>query len=57
MTKDILIIGGTSGLGLELAQIYADLGHHVTITGRADPKKANVKFLPFNIDADAQSLS
>ncbi len=57
MTKDILIVGGTSGLGLELAQMYADLGHRVTITGRNDPKKANLKFLSFNIDANAQALS
>ncbi len=29
-----LIVGGTSGLGLDLARIFAGVGHSVTVTGR-----------------------
>ncbi len=35
----VLVVGGTAGLGHEVARHYHDLGHPVTITGR-DPKKA-----------------
>lgn len=35
----ILIVGGTSGLGLELARHYAQQGRSVVVTGR-DPEKA-----------------
>ena len=30
-TKDILIIGGSSGLGLELAKKYKALGHRIIV--------------------------
>jgi NAD(P)-dependent dehydrogenase (short-subunit alcohol dehydrogenase family) len=30
----VLVVGGTQGLGRELAQSYADDGRHVTVTGR-----------------------
>ena len=32
--SSVLIIGGTSGIGLEIARYYADGGHHVTLAGR-----------------------
>jgi len=32
--SSVLVVGGTSGLGLEIARHYADGGHHVTLTGR-----------------------
>ena len=35
----VLVVGGTGGLGQEVARHYHDLGHPVTITGR-DPKAA-----------------
>jgi NAD(P)-dependent dehydrogenase (short-subunit alcohol dehydrogenase family) len=39
-----LIVGGTSGLGLEIARYYADAGHRVTLTGRdADRAAAAAK--------------
>ena len=39
-----LIVGGTSGLGLEIARYYADGGHRVTLTGRdADRAAAAAK--------------
>jgi NAD(P)-dependent dehydrogenase (short-subunit alcohol dehydrogenase family) len=32
--SSFVVIGGTSGLGLEIARYYADQGHQVTLTGR-----------------------
>ncbi len=32
--SSVLVVGGTSGLGLEIARHYADGGHRVTLTGR-----------------------
>lgn len=56
MTKNILVIGGTSGLGLELAELHSAMGHTVYITGRRDPQKANLRFLYFAIDSRAQNV-
>lgn len=55
MHKDILIVGGSSGIGLALAKRYLSLGHRVTITGRKDPGLAGAKFLVFNISSDSQA--
>lgn len=49
MLKNILIVGGTSGLGLELAKVYSSLGHTVYIAGRKNPNIANVQYLNFSI--------
>lgn len=38
MMKNILIIGGSSGLGKELAKEYGNLGEHVIIVGRDEDK-------------------
>jgi NAD(P)-dependent dehydrogenase (short-subunit alcohol dehydrogenase family) len=57
MIKDILVVGGTSGLGLELAEKYTGLGHRVIITGRQDPQKPNLKFLPFDIGMCSEDIS
>ncbi len=56
MLKNILIVGGTSGLGLELATMYAILGHTVFVTGRKNPQQANINFIPFNIEACSKRL-
>jgi NAD(P)-dependent dehydrogenase (short-subunit alcohol dehydrogenase family) len=32
--SSILIVGGTAGIGLQVARHYADAGHRVTLTGR-----------------------
>lgn len=37
MKKNILIVGGTSGVGSELAKHYVSEGHNVCVTGRKDP--------------------
>lgn len=57
MIKNILIVGGTSGLGLELAILYAAAGHNVFITGRKDPKKENLKFVYFSMDSQIEKLN
>ena len=42
--SSVLIVGGTSGIGLEIARHYADGGHRVTLTGRdADRAAAAAK--------------
>ena len=41
--QNVLIIGGSSGLGLELASTLSAT-HHVVVTGRRDPKKEKVDF-------------
>jgi len=38
--SSVLIVGGTSGLGLEIARYYADAGHRVTLTGRGADRAA-----------------
>ena len=37
----VLIVGGTAGIGLELARRYHDEGHDVVITGRDGDRAAN----------------
>lgn len=42
--SSLVIVGGTAGLGLEIARHYADAGHRVTLTGRdADRAAAAAK--------------
>ena len=42
--SSVLVIGGTSGIGLEIARYYADAGHRVMLTGRdADRAAATAK--------------
>lgn len=38
--SSVLIVGGTAGIGLEVARHYADRGDHVILTGR-DPERAS----------------
>ena len=55
--KNILIVGGTSGLGLGLAKRYSELGHIISVAGRKDPQIDGLEFLSFSIDSDTQKLS
>lgn len=49
----VLVIGGTSGLGAELAQRYVQCGEHqVVVTGRADRNQAGVIFRRLSIDSN-----
>jgi NAD(P)-dependent dehydrogenase (short-subunit alcohol dehydrogenase family) len=42
--SSILVVGGTAGIGLEIARYYAEAGHRVTLTGRdADRAAAAAK--------------
>lgn len=43
MKKNALVIGGTSGLGRELAKMLSDT-HNVIITGRVNPEIENLEF-------------
>lgn len=56
MKKNILIVGGTSGVGLELAQHYVNDGHSVCITGRKNPALNGAQFEPFSISDNADQL-
>lgn len=56
MLKNILIIGGTSGLGLELARIYSLQGHTVFVTGRKNPNIPNLQFFNLPITQDSDDL-
>ena len=38
--SSVLIVGGTSGIGLEIARYYADGGHRVMLTGRDGDRAA-----------------
>lgn len=40
----VLIVGGTSGLGLELARDFVDEGSEVIATGRHDPEEKGVEY-------------
>ena len=42
MAVEVLVVGGTSGLGFELAKTYRSRGANVTITGRDEEKSGAV---------------
>lgn len=52
-----LIIGGTSGLGLELAKILRDQGDEVIITGRKNPEERGLQFQRLDLDLGEQLRS
>jgi len=54
--KNILIVGGTSGLGLELAKFYSVDGHQVCITGRNNPSLQHCSFVRLSITDDTDQL-
>lgn len=45
----IVVIGGTSGIGLETALYLKSLGYEVVIGGRKDPNKSSLKFCSLDI--------
>ena len=57
MKKNILIVGGSSGLGLDLAKHYVREGHTVCITGRHDPSLAGSTYIELDIDGDSRNLT
>ena len=56
MKKRILIVGGTSGVGSELAKLYVQDGHTVCVTGRNNPIIDGVEFQHLSIVDDATKL-
>jgi len=44
-----LVVGGTSGLGLEMAKMLRDQGYDVIVIGRHDPKVKGLKFIYTNL--------
>jgi len=44
-----LVVGGTSGLGLEMAKILRDQGYDVIVIGRHDPKIEGLKYKYTNL--------
>jgi NAD(P)-dependent dehydrogenase (short-subunit alcohol dehydrogenase family) len=56
----VVIVGGTSGICLRLAEAYADRGRHVVITGRDQERAAAVAAAipgPASVDAVAVDLA
>lgn len=56
MKKNILIIGGTSGLGLSLAKKYVDIGHTLFVTGRKKSTAVGMEYLHFPISENSEEL-
>ncbi|MEN8137954.1 MAG: SDR family oxidoreductase [Bacteroidota bacterium] len=54
--KNILIVGGSSGLGLELAKKNHLLGKNVFITGRTNPEIDYLKFYPLSIKSSTEDV-
>jgi len=52
-----LIVGGTSGLGLEIAKLLLSLGDEVIITGRKNPGIKGLQFQKFNLDLGPELAS
>lgn len=50
MQPNALIIGGSSGLGLELAHLLST-AHNVIATGRRDPRNKRITFRQLDLDA------
>jgi NAD(P)-dependent dehydrogenase (short-subunit alcohol dehydrogenase family) len=57
MFNKVLIVGGTSGLGLELAKRCHRLGHTVYIAGRHDPNIQGLKYFNLKIDHETNRFS
>ncbi|MEE9334977.1 MAG: SDR family NAD(P)-dependent oxidoreductase [Granulosicoccaceae bacterium] len=57
MNKNILIVGGTSGVGLELARHYVEEGHTVCITGRNNPNLESAQFEYLSVSSDSEQLT
>lgn len=57
MRKNILIVGGTSGVGFELARLYSIAGHNICVTGRRTIDLPGVRHHYLNIAASADALA
>ena len=51
--KNAIVVGGTSGLGLEMAKLLQrTYGYTVQIAGRTDPKEEGLSFRRLRIGSD-----
>lgn len=57
MKKNILIVGGTSGVGHKLAEHYISDGHNVCITGRKNPDLQGAVYQELAITHDPACLA
>ncbi len=49
---NVLIVGGTSGLGLELARKFSENNDKVVVTGRHNPNIDHVDYMPLDLSAE-----
>jgi len=56
MKKNILIVGGSSGVGRKLAEHYIFEGHNVCITGRKNPEVEGANYRELRITNDVTGL-
>ena len=58
MKKNILIVGGTSGIGLELVKLL-EAKNHLTVASRSNESlnDMNVTHIPFDVEADSLDVS
>ena len=54
---NVLVVGGTSGLGQEIARVFVKEGKNVFVTGRHDPKEKGLAYLQLDITEDAKKIS
>jgi NAD(P)-dependent dehydrogenase (short-subunit alcohol dehydrogenase family) len=52
-----LIIGGTSGIGLEAARIFKKKGYEVVVCGRRKNEKIDFNFLKVDVTKEASVKS
>ena len=50
----IVVVGGTSGIGLATAKYLQELGHKVIVGGRTDPKCSTLAFGPLDVTDEFQ---
>jgi len=57
ISKNCLVIGGTSGLGLELALCLQKNGHSVFVTGRNNPNQEKISYIRLDITSNVEKFS
>jgi len=54
--KNVLVVGGTNGLGLAISRVLAKNGGYVTVVGRTDPKDDSLAFLKADLSTVKNQL-
>ena len=55
-SQRVLIVGGTSGLGLALATLLCEKGEEVFVTGKHNPENVALIYLPLVIGAETKNM-